>query len=134
MIIFITPTYAAVLAFLLFGLGFRTIRMRQALQISIGDADNKKMLRAMRVVANFTEYVPFTLLLIFMLELQGGHSIAVHGLCVCLTLGRLFHAYGVSQVKEDLRFRTVGMVMTFTAMLGTASYLVFVGTWRAVTA
>ena len=68
----ITPFYAAILALLFFALSVRTLRLRRKLQIVIGDAGNPHMLRAMRVHANFAEYAPFTLLLAFMLELQGG--------------------------------------------------------------
>lgn len=31
-------------------------------------------------------------------------------------IGRLSHAYGVSQLKEDFRFRITGMVLTFTVI------------------
>ncbi|MDJ0957703.1 MAG: MAPEG family protein [Arenicellales bacterium] len=119
-LISITPAYAALLALIFFGLSVRTLRLRRALQIPIGDADDQSMLRAMRVHANFAEYTPFALLLIFMLELSGVNSWLVHGLCICLTLGRLSHAFGVSKISENYRYRVFGMAMTFTALLGAA--------------
>jgi len=65
--------------------------------IAIGDAGNPQMLRAMRVHANFAEYAPFTLRLAFMFELQGAHYLLVHALCICLLVGRISHAHGVSK-------------------------------------
>lgn len=116
----ITPFYSAILALLFLVLSVRTLRLRRSLKIPIGDAGNRQMLRAMRVHANFAEYVPFSLLLIFMLELQDAHSLLLHLLCVCLLVGRISHAYGVSRDPENFRFRVFGMAMTFTALGGSA--------------
>jgi len=116
----VTPFYAAVLALLFFVLSIRTLRLRRDLQIAIGDSGDDRMLRAMRVHANFAEYVPITLLLIFMLESQGTSVMLIHGWCNCLIVGRLSHAYGVSQSPENFRFRVFGMALTFTAMVGAA--------------
>lgn len=122
----ITPFYAALLGLLFLALSVRTLRLRRNLQIAIGDAGNQQMLRAMRVHSNFAEYAPFTLLLIFMLESVGAHYALVHALCICLLLGRLSHAYGVSNISENYRYRVFGMAMTFTALVGSAARLLFV--------
>ena len=117
---FITPIYAALLAMLFFILSVRTLRLRRNLHIAIGDSGNRFMLRTMRVHANFAEYAPLTLLLIFMLEMQGASPWLVHGFCSCLLLGRVSHAFGVSQVTENYRYRVLGMALTFVAMVGAA--------------
>jgi uncharacterized membrane protein YecN with MAPEG domain len=112
----ITPIYAALLAMLFIVLSIRTVRLRRRYKVAVGDGGNPALLRAMRVHANFAEYVPLTLLLIFMLESMGAAAVIVHGLCLCLVAGRVCHAYGVSQVAENYRYRVLGMSMTFTAM------------------
>jgi uncharacterized membrane protein YecN with MAPEG domain len=116
----VTPVYAALLALLFLLLAVRTIRLRRALQVAIGDAGDARLQRAMRVHANFAEYVPLTLLLVLMLELQGAHPLLLHVLCACLLAGRLVHAWGVSRDPEDYRYRMSGMALTFTAMVGAA--------------
>jgi hypothetical protein len=116
----IAPGYAAVLALLFIALSVRTLRLRRRLRIAVGDGGDARMLRAMRVHANFAEYVPLSLLLIYMLESAGGPSALVHALCLGLLVGRLSHAYGVSRSSEDLRYRVFGMAMTFTALGGSA--------------
>lgn len=83
----------------------------------------------MRVHSNFAEYTPYALLLIFMLELQEGHYVLVHALCICLMLGRLSHALGVSRSSEHYGYRVFGMAMTFTALVGAAANLLFAHTW-----
>ena len=122
----ITPLYAAILGLLFVVLSVRTLRLRRRFQIAVGDAGNQQMLRAMRVHANFAEYAPITLLLIFMLESAGAHATLVHILCICLLLGRLSHAYGVSQISEIYRYRVFGMAMTFTALVSAAVSLIVI--------
>ncbi len=116
----VTPLYAALLSLLFLVLSFRTIGMRRQLQIGLGHKGDKQMIRRMRVHANFAEYVPLTLLLILMMELRGLPDWSLHAAALSLLVGRIVHAYGVSQDKEDLRFRQVGMVLTFLAILGSA--------------
>ncbi len=121
----ILPLYAALLGILFFYLSVRTIGLRRKLQIGIGASDSPEMLRAMRVHANFAEYAPLVLLLIFLVEQQGAPALLVHALGLCLLLGRAIHAWGVSQVKERFVFRVTGMAMTFTAMLTASAYLLY---------
>ena len=116
----VTPFYAALLALLFFALSVRTLRVRRGLQIAVGDAGNVQMLRAMRVHSNFAEYVPISLLLIYMFEATGGWSLMVHLLGLSLLVGRLLHAYGVSRTPEDYRFRIAGMSLTFLALVAPA--------------
>lgn len=122
----ITPFYAAVLALLYSYLSVRTLKLRRKLKIAVGDGGNSNMLRAMRAHANFAEYVPFTLLLIFLLETLTGFSLLVHALGFSLLIGRLVHAHGVSRTPEDFRYRVTGMTLTFVA-LGGAALVVFAG-------
>lgn len=120
---YVTPFYAALLALVFFWLSVRTIKLRRQLKIAIGAGGNPTLHRAMRVQGNFAEYVPLTLLLLFLLELQGARFLILHVLGICLLLGRLAHARGVSQEKEDYRYRVFGMLMTFTALVGSATGL-----------
>ncbi len=113
----IVPCYAAALAVLFVVLSIRAIRVRRSLKIAIGDAGNPVMARAMRVHANFAEYVPFALLLMVLVEVQGAPAWGLHGLGVALLLARLSHAYGVSQAQENYAFRIAGISTTF-AVLG----------------
>jgi uncharacterized membrane protein YecN with MAPEG domain len=118
----IVPFYAALLALLFIYLSVQTINVRRRVRVAVGDGGNSDMLRAMRVHANFAEYVPFTLLLLAMLELQASPALVLHGLGVLLLAARCSHAYGVSQSDENFRFRVMGMMGTFTT-LGMAAIL-----------
>ena len=116
----VTPAYSAVFALLFFVLSLRTIRMRRRFGVGVGHGNQSLLERAARAHANFAEYVPLTLLLIFFAELQSASAWVIHGLCVALLAGRLSHAYGVSQPEENYAFRVTGMAMTFTVLLTAA--------------
>ncbi len=119
----ILPLYASILTLLYVALSIRTLRLRRTLRIAIGDAGNERMLRAMRVHSNFAEYVPLGLIMIYLVETLGAQPLLVHGLCLCLLAGRAAHAFGVSRLKEDYRFRVAGMALTFTALIVSAAWL-----------
>lgn len=113
----ITPLYGAILALVFITLSIRTIILRGRHEVALGHGNAEELLRAIRVHGNFAEYVPLALLLIWMLESIGGSIWLIHGLAILLLTGRLIHAYGVMQTDENLKFRVVGMVMTFTTLL-----------------
>jgi uncharacterized membrane protein YecN with MAPEG domain len=126
----VLPLYAGLLALLFVALSVRTLRLRHGLRIAIGDAGDARMLRAMRVHANFAEYVPLCLVLLYLREVQGASALYLHALGACLVAGRLVHAYGVGQVRENLRYRIVGMTLTL-GVLVTAALGLLLGWLRA---
>lgn len=115
----ITPTYAAVLGLFLAVLSLRVVRLRRRTGASLGAGDAPLLGRAIRVQGNFSEYVPMVLLLMLCLELlRPDERILLHAAGSVLLLGRALHAYGLSQVKEDFRFRVSGMACTMTVLIG----------------
>lgn len=113
----IVSLYAGLLALLFVGLSIRTLRMRRRLRIAIGDAGNEAMLRAMRVHSNFAEYVPLSLLLIYLVERSGASAPFVHFLGLCVLVGRVSHVAGVSRINERYAYRVFGMFMTLMPMI-----------------
>jgi hypothetical protein len=112
--------YAALLAMLFLALSWRTIQLRRRFRVAVGDGGHPELLRAMRVHANFAEYVPLALLLILMVEIGGSPAWLVHVLGLALVLARVSHAWGVSHTPENFRFRIAGMMTTF-GVLGLAA-------------
>ena len=120
-----SPIYAAILGLIFFFLSLRVVRLRQSQRIIIGTKGNEALERAIRVHGNFSEYVPLTLLLLLMLELKSANFLLVNTLGIMLLAGRCIHAWGVSQEKEDFRFRSIGMVTTFlTIVIASISLIV----------
>ncbi|MDQ3206656.1 MAG: MAPEG family protein [Pseudomonadota bacterium] len=116
----ILPVYASLLGLLFVVLSVQTIRVRRRRQIALGDAGDPAMLRAIRVHSNFAEYVPLSLVLIHLVETQLAWPLLVHALGALLLLARLSHAYGVSQARENFRFRIFGMIATFSVLVVSA--------------
>ena len=119
----ITPIYAAFLGLGFVALSFLTLRLRRQNKIALGDGGNLQLLRAIRVHSNFAEYVPIALILIYMTELIGAPIFLIHLLGISLLLGRLSHAWGVSQNNENFTFRVFGMIATFNSIIVSSIYI-----------
>lgn len=120
----IAPLYIAIFSLMFTLLSFRVIRLRQTARVAIGDGGDKALRRAIRVHGNFAEYVPLALILIFAAESLGMSAVWVHGLCIALLIGRLLHAYGVSQVKEPLLFRQLALSINGLVMIIASVWLI----------
>ncbi len=120
----ITPLYAALIALIFVVLSVRTLLLRRRLGIAIGTGEDQKLTRAMRVHSNFAEYVPLALILFYFLEVETDADLWIHVLCVSLIIGRLLHAYGVSQVEENYRFRVAGMILTSGCLISASTKLI----------
>ncbi|MCY7323144.1 MAG: MAPEG family protein [Phormidesmis sp. CAN_BIN36] len=120
----VSPIYAAILGFVFVALSVRTILLRRRLKVAIGDGDQPILARAVRVHSNFAEYVPLSLILVYFLEIQSGTSLWIHVLCSALLIGRIIHAFGISQVEENYRYRVSGMALTFTVIISASIALI----------
>lgn len=116
----ITPIYASIIALIYFALCWRVIAYRRANRLSLGDEGDRSLLRRMRAQANCAEYAPFGLLLLLMLELQGGFGLFVHAMGLCLLFGRAAHAYGFASKPMNFKMRQLGMVLTFAQLIATS--------------
>lgn len=119
----VTAFYAALLAIFLVALGGLVVRTRIREGIAIGDAGNKAMLAAIRVHANAVENIPIALLLMFLLEINGGSAWSLHAFGEALVVGRLMHAFGLFQKKNVNRWRQFGMAITWLVTLGLSAGL-----------
>lgn len=117
----VTALYASLLVPLYIYLAVRVIRIRFRAHVSVGDGGDRNLLRRMRVHANFAEYVPLALVLTGLSESLGLDARALHGAGVALLLGRIAHAYGMSQEIDILPLRSAGVVATFSFLAALAA-------------
>ena len=103
-------------------LAVNVIRIRRRQKIAIGDQGHHELARAMRVQANFLEQSLFAIVMLIFLFMQGGVLVA-NILSVLLLMGRVCHAYGMSQTSEDFRFRVAGMMISFGVTITTPIFL-----------
>lgn len=106
----IVPAYAALLALVYVLLAGRVIQMRRGARISLGSGGRSDLEKRIRVHGNFAEYVPFALLLLAFVEVQGHSPALIHALALLLIAGRAAHAYGLT--TGTVRFRVAGMTAT----------------------
>lgn len=114
----ITSIYASLAVLLIVRLSISVIKLRRKYRISLGDGGNEELQVAIRAHANALEYIPITLLLLLMLELNGAPKILIHLLGLVLITGRIIHAIGLS--GGDLQKRVLGMQITVFLLIGLA--------------
>lgn len=123
----ITPLYAGLLGLFYVGLSLRIPRLRMKHRVGLGDGGVPELARAVRVHANFAEYVPFCLLLLLLTEWLGYSPWFVHAMGCLLVAARLLHALGLSQNSGTSKGRFLGTVMTISVLILTASLVLFAG-------
>ncbi|HKX54865.1 MAG TPA: MAPEG family protein [Xanthomonadales bacterium] len=119
----ITALYAALLGLLFIVLSFRVSKHRLAGHVSLGDGDNPDLAQAIRAHGNFAEYVPLALILMGLAEAQGAAAGLLHALGAGLLLGRIAHAWGISQPNAVHNARKLGIVLTWLSIAVASVYL-----------
>ena len=119
----VVPIYAAIFGLMFVYLSVRVIKQRRSAKVSLGDGDNPALRKAIAVHNNFSQYVPLTLLLIAFVELSHASAIMTHGLCACLLVARVAHAYGLVQPVQIMKLRQIGVLLTFGVIIFAAFYL-----------
>ncbi len=122
----VMPIYAALLGLLLLVLAGAVVRLRGKHKVGIGDGGHEDLALAGRAHANFIEYVPIALILLLLLEYRGVPAWALHGLGGGLLLGRLLHAWGLSQSRGTSPGRAIGILLTWAVLLITSLWLLLI--------
>lgn len=121
----ISPIYAGLLGLLFIGLSARVIRGRYNHHVSVGDGENKDLIKRIRVQANCAEYAPIGVILLTIAELQGLSPAVLHLLGLSLVAGRVMHAVGFGRTPQFPPFRIGGMVLTMAMITVSAVLVIF---------
>ena len=113
----ITSVIAAALTSIFVKLSFAVIGLRRKNQIGLGGGGIDDLERAIRAQGNFAEYVPFGIILIACLELNGAPWWLVTIPGITLIIGRLIHAKGMNIPPPDFSKRVLGMKFTFYTLI-----------------
>ena len=116
----VTSIITAVLTIIFVKLSFAVIGLRRKNQVGLGSGGHEDLERAIRAQGNFAEYVPFGIVLIACLELNGAPwwLVAIPG--ITLIIGRLIHAVGINVPPPDFSKRVLGMKFTFVTLISLA--------------
>ena len=114
----ITLFYAGLSGLLLLALSFQVVALRRRFQVGLGTGEQPQLERVIRVHANFCEHVPLALLILLTLELSAAFpSLLLHALGLALVVGRVLHAWGLSQTAGVSKGRFIGTLMTWSMIL-----------------
>ena len=113
----ITSIIAAILTGILIKLSFAVIGLRRKNKVGLGSGGHEDLERAIRAQGNFAEYVPFGMILIACLELNGAPWWLVATPGMMLIIGRLIHAKGINLPPPNFSKRILGMKLTFLSLI-----------------
>lgn len=113
-----TSIYAGLCGLLMVWLALQTIKVRRANKVKLGDGGDFELQSAIRAHGNFAEYMPITIILLFLLEYNGMHYLVIHVIGIAFLVGRWTHAQGL--LKDNLRKRVMGMGFTLNIIIGLA--------------
>ena len=113
----VTSIITSVLAIVFVRLSLAVIGLRRKNKVGLGSGGHDDLERAIRAQGNFAEYVPFGILLLACLELNGAPWCLVAILGIALIVGRLIHAKGINTPPPDFSQRVLGMKLTFGTLI-----------------
>jgi uncharacterized protein len=126
----ITSLYAALLALFYVWLSFRVITVRRSAKVSLGDGGDDLLARRVRAHANFAEYAPIGLILIYFVEQLWHTWWMIHALGAAFLIGRVLHAHGMAGTDRMwFKLRKQGMVLTF-AVIAIGAIAILIGLAR----
>jgi uncharacterized membrane protein YecN with MAPEG domain len=122
----VTALHAGLLTGLFILLTLRVFAVRGPSGVVLGTGGNRALERAVRVHANFAEYVPLFLVGLALAELCGAPAWALHAAGTAMLAGRALHAAGMGREPDIVPLRAAGILLTLLA-LGAAGGLAFGG-------
>ncbi len=128
----ITLATSVVLAALFIMLSVRVMVLRTKMSISLGSLDPvsfsvgdehkaSPLFVATRSHANFSEYVPLSLLMLGLIEYDGSPQLVVMMMAALLVLGRVLHPFGMNQTAPNV-FRAGGITLNLLMLSLAISY------------
>ena len=114
----VTMIASGLLALLLLFLGGYVIAGRVGFKVDLGDGGNAALRQRIRAHANFVEYVPIALILLFLVEKEsiGPRWLAV-AMGTTLVVARLWHAQGLLSKEGVSAGRFMGTNLTGLVIL-----------------
>lgn len=120
----ITAIYAGILAIFALVLSFKagSLRGKTGISVLYGEPQNLELAEKARAHQNFLEYVPMVVILMGIIELNGGGAIFLHTVGALLVIARIAHAVGLKHDNMAHPGRLIGAAGTALITLVTAGY------------
>lgn len=121
----VTALYASILAIAAVILAILVSAHRGKLGVALMDGGNPDLMASIRRHGNFTENVPFAVLLMALAEARGMPAFWLHGIGILLLAARLIHVFGINAHQPANPLRIAGTVGTHVCVLGAAVFLLW---------
>ena len=120
----ITALYAGILMIFALALSFKAggFRGKSGISVGLGEPVNMDLAERVRIHQNFLEYVPMAIILMGILELNGGNATFLHVFGVVLIVARIAHAIGLKHDNMAHPGRAIGAGGTALISLVAALY------------
>jgi uncharacterized membrane protein YecN with MAPEG domain len=125
----ITLLYSGIMGLFYIVLTFNVIRLRRSKMVGLGHEMNPEcpLFRAVRIHGNFSEYVPFILILMTLDEMTGRQAWVTHMFGLILFFGRIAYSLGITQTHLKSPGRFIGMISTLLCLLSLSLMLIYKG-------
>ncbi len=123
----VTALYAGILAIFSLVLSFQagTMRGKTGISILYGEPVNYELAQRVRRHQNFLEYVPIILILMGLIEINGGSATYLHVAGVLLIVARVAHAVGLQHDNMKHIGRAIGAGGSALITLVSAGYVLW---------
>ncbi|WP_373952063.1 MAPEG family protein [Vibrio pomeroyi] len=111
----VTALYASLLTLVMLWLSIEVIKQRRKNQVAHSDGGVESLQVARSAQSNAMDYIPITVILMALLEFNGGNVWLIHVIGVAFVAGRIIH--GKSILARSLKGRKQGMYLTFAGMV-----------------
>jgi uncharacterized membrane protein YecN with MAPEG domain len=120
----ITALYAGIMMIFALALSFRAGIFRASKNISVlfGSPENMELIQRVRAHQNFLEYVPLALILMGIIEINGGNTTFLHVFGMVLIISRFAHSIGLKHDNMGHPGRAIGASGTALISLVAAVY------------
>jgi hypothetical protein len=116
----IAALYGGLIGLLLLVLALPVSRLRHTLHAGLGDGNDPRLARAIRVHANAVEWAVPAILLLLLAELTRASPLLLHACGIALVVGRVLHAIGLSRSGGTSFGRFTGTGLTWFALFALA--------------
>lgn len=124
----VTALYAGIMALFALYLSFQagSFRGKAGVSLLYGDPVNMELAEKVRRHQNFLEYVPLIIILMALIELNGGSTVFLHAAGILLIVARIAHAVGLHHDNMAHVGRLIGAAGTALITLVTGGYTLWI--------
>jgi hypothetical protein len=123
----ITALYAGILTIFALVLSFYagSFRGKSGISVLFGEPANMELAERIRIHQNFLEYVPLAVILMGIIEINGGNTTFLHVFGVVLIIARIAHAIGLKHDNMAHPGRVIGAGGTALISVVAAVYAIW---------